>query len=117
MEAKRLLRTRLLADRDRLAVADRDAAGAAIAAHGIAAWGGVGTVAAYASFGTEPPTRALLEGLRAAGVTVLLPVITDDGLGWASYGHWDDLVTGPLGIRQPAAVGSDLADAAVVVVP
>ena len=35
-------------------------------------------VAAYTSYGTEPPTRALIEALLDRGVQVLLPVLLDD---------------------------------------
>lgn len=43
-------------------------------------------VAAYHSFGTEPPTSAVLAALRSRGVRVLLPVVRPDrDLDWAIY--------------------------------
>ena len=42
-------------------------------------------VAAYSSFGTEPPTTCLVAALARAGVQVLLPVLLPDGdLDWQS---------------------------------
>ncbi len=42
------------------------------------------TLAAFASFGGEPPTAPLLAALRAAGVRILLPVLLgDNDLDWA----------------------------------
>ena len=56
-----------------------DAAGAAIAQHGLTwanglAGGRAGTFAAYLGVGSEPPTLALLSALHDAGHRVLLPV-------------------------------------------
>ncbi|MET3920523.1 5-formyltetrahydrofolate cyclo-ligase [Arthrobacter sp. UYEF20] len=56
-----------------------DAAGAAIARHGLTwanklAGGGTGTFAAYLGVGSEPPTLPLLSALHDAGHHVLLPV-------------------------------------------
>lgn len=72
-------------------------------------------VAAYASTGTEPGTRALLDDLSA----VLLPVLLADGdLDWAL---WEgELVAGLRGTLQPpgAPLGRDaVADCDLVVVP
>jgi 5-formyltetrahydrofolate cyclo-ligase len=71
-------------------------------------------VAAYSSFGTEPPTDSLLEALRAAGKRVLLPVVLDDlDLDWAEYGGPESLgftlrgMAEPVGERLgPDAIGS-----------
>jgi 5-formyltetrahydrofolate cyclo-ligase len=66
-------------------------------------------VAAYASFGTEPPTTALRDALRAAGAQVLLPVLLPDGdLDWR-----EDLPAGSAGALGVEAVG----DCDLVVVP
>jgi 5-formyltetrahydrofolate cyclo-ligase len=120
MQAKELLRSRLSRARRQRDDAERARAGERIAAHGLALCRGVTTVAAYASFGTEPPTRALLDGLREAGIRVLLPVAEGDRLDWADYERWDRLDAGPRGAPEPrgprlgpAAVG----DADVVFVP
>ena len=46
-----------------------------------------GPVAAYSSFGSEPPTGPLLSALATAGVAVLLPVLLPDGdLDWSQDG-------------------------------
>ena len=61
-----------------------------------------GTVAAYVSVGTEPPTDVLLERLRRRGVGVLLPVLLPDlDLAWAEYAGAGALEHGPRGMRQP----------------
>lgn len=120
MEAKRLLRSRLLSQRARRSAADLAAAGDSIAAHGLAAWIGLETVAAYAGVGTEPPTRALLDGLRSAGTTVLLPVVTGDELDWADYESWEGLAAAGRRLLEPTGPrrGRHALDrAAVVVVP
>jgi 5-formyltetrahydrofolate cyclo-ligase len=60
-------------------------------------------VAAYAAFGTEPDTRALIDALRLRGLRVLLPVLLPDGdLDWALYEGWDRLVPGLRGLLEPA---------------
>ena len=80
--------------RARRAVLDRtalEAAGAAIARHGLAwanglAGGRPGTFAAYVGVGTEPPTLPLLSALHGAGHKVLLPVCERDiNLGWVYW--------------------------------
>lgn len=60
-----------------------------------------GTVAAYVSVGTEPPTGPLLEELRAAGVRLLLPVVAPGGLDWAAYEGMGGLRAGPYGLLEP----------------
>ncbi len=73
-----------------------------------------GTVAAYASVGTEPETRGLLFALWKRGTYVLLPRLLPDGdLDWASYEGPDSLAPGARGTwepteppRGPAAIAS-----------
>ena len=62
-------------------------------------------VAAYASFGTEPPTGALLEALHGGGAKVLLPLLLPDrDLDWRT---WSPDGPGPaLGVD--AVAGCDL---------
>src|SRR4051794_33300085 len=103
MEAKRLLRSRLLAARAARTAEEVTAAGAALAEHASLAWSDAGTVAAYAATGTEPPTRPSLDRLRALGVTVLVPVVVDTGLRWAPYEGWERLEPGPFGLLQPTS--------------
>jgi 5-formyltetrahydrofolate cyclo-ligase len=111
-----MLRSRLVAARERRSAADLAVAGAAIAAHGLAAWGGLGCVAAYAAVGSEPPTRPLIDGLSEAGVRVLLPIIDGAELRWATYEGWESLQPGRLGIPQPAAYRGELLTAADIVI-
>ncbi len=60
------------------------------------------TVAAYVSIGTEPGTGPLLEGLRAAGRRVVLPVLRPDfDLDWAVYDGPDDLERARAGLLEP----------------
>ena len=102
MEAKRLLRSRLVAARAARPAAEIDANGLALAEQAERAWSSADRLAAYAATRGEPPTRPMLDRLRAAGVTVLLPVIADVELRWAPYDGWDRLVPGPFGLLQPA---------------
>lgn len=113
---KRALRQAVLA---RLRAPDEaDAVAAAAAVMTLPETRGSGCVAAYASLAHEIGTRPLLDGLRAAGVVVLLPILrADRGLDWAPYAGWDALVPGALGTRQPSAGHAALSDASVVVVP
>ena len=97
-----MLRSRVVAARERRSDADLALAGDAIAAHGGAAWGRLQCVAAYAGTGGEPPTRALIDGLADAGVRVLLPIIDGDHLRWATYQGWRSLQPASFGIPQPS---------------
>jgi 5-formyltetrahydrofolate cyclo-ligase len=69
------------------------------------------TVAAYVSFGAEPPTAELLRQLSAAGSEILLPVVEPDGLHWARYAGPDEMVAGPFGVPEP--IGTRLPPGAV----
>lgn len=83
--AKQRIRTATLAARAARTDAQRDAAGLAIAQHGRDQWAGLVRLAAFVSFGSEPPTGPLLDGLVAAGTQVLVPVIDGDDLDWVAY--------------------------------
>lgn len=80
-----------------------------------------GPVAAYLPIGTEPWSPDGVEALRAAGHEVLLPVVSGVGpLDWARYTGPDDLVPGPIGLREPGGprLGPDaLGRAALVLLP
>lgn len=120
MEAKRLLRSRLASARAARTASERAAAGEAIARHGHAAWSRVVAVAAYAGIADEPPTRPLLDALRASGVRVLLPVVTADSLDWADYLSWDRLARVRHGLLEPAGPrlgAAVLHEVSVIVVP
>jgi 5-formyltetrahydrofolate cyclo-ligase len=105
MEAKRLLRSRLVAARAERRADEIVAAGAALARHGLVAFGAVTRVAAFAGVGDEPPTRELLDGLRGRGVAVLLPIVDGLELRWAPYDGWDELVPATFGLLEPPAPG------------
>jgi 5-formyltetrahydrofolate cyclo-ligase len=80
-----------------------------------------GTIAAYASFGTEPDTSGLIFALWKRGAYVLLPRLLPDGdLDWASYEGPDSLTLGPRGFLEPTEPPrgvAAVASADVVLVP
>jgi 5-formyltetrahydrofolate cyclo-ligase len=118
--AKAELRAAITARRQDLTDASRDAAGDAIAATGLAQWSGCDTVAAYLSFGTEPPTWQLVGQLQREGVRVIVPVVKGADLGWAEFTDADAVRPGRLGAPEPTGpqLGPDaLRRAEVVVVP
>lgn len=88
LPAKTGARDQLLAARRRRPLTEVAEAAELIARHLLAApeVGRAATVAAYVSVGTEPGTTALLDGLRAAGKRVIVPVLLpDNDLDWAEY--------------------------------
>lgn len=114
MQAKAALRTAALERRAGLAVDDRAAAGAPLAAALADLLTSARRVAAYVAVGTEPPTEELL----ALCGDVLLPVLLPDGdLDWAPAGP---LTATARGLREPTTprLGPDaIADCDVVLVP
>ncbi len=122
-ERKSLLRKDLLSARARLTADQRKTAGGALRALllGQRELGMAGTVAAYLSVGTEPPTGGLVFALWKRGSYVLLPVLREDNdLDWASYEGPDSLAPGPHGLLQPAEPGRGvgaIASADFVIVP
>jgi 5-formyltetrahydrofolate cyclo-ligase len=62
-----------------------------------------GPVCAYLPIGAEPGSVALLDGLRSAGRSVLLPVVPPrpGPLDWAAYTGRASLGPGPLGLCEP----------------
>jgi 5-formyltetrahydrofolate cyclo-ligase len=128
--AKGRLRQELLAVRAARPAAERSAAvqplaDRVLALAEVAGLGAGSTVTAYVSVGSEPPTSALLAGLVARGLRVLLPVLLPDGdLDWAALTPGDDgapaLRPGPRGLLEPAGerLGRDaVAHADVLLVP
>lgn len=117
---KATIRSRLLAARRVCAPGVRAEWSAAACALLLDAAAGAGTVAAYASFGTEPDTAPLLVGLAARDVRVLLPILENDGdLAWGRYSGPDSLVRGTGSILEPAdSLGVHaVLDADIVVLP
>jgi 5-formyltetrahydrofolate cyclo-ligase len=91
MNTKDEIRSRHRQNRAALSPVDLEAAGAALARHGLAwaaglADGGQRTFAAYLGVGSEPPTQPLLAALHEAGHRVLLPVC-EPGLA-LSWVYW-----------------------------
>lgn len=119
--AKRATRELLAARRAARGAAERAAAGRELAARvlELAEVANARTVAAYWSFGDEPPTTDVIDALRALGATVLLPVGRDDGdLDWAAHdgtlspGRWRFLEPGGARLGVDAVASAD-----VVLVP
>jgi 5-formyltetrahydrofolate cyclo-ligase len=120
MDAKRMLRERLVAMRAARPAPEVASSEAGFAEHGLLACQGASIVAAYAGIAAEPPTHELLDRLVETGIAVVLPVIDDTELRWAPYSRWDDLVTGPFGLLEPAAAATEpvaLADVDIVLAP
>ncbi len=121
--AKIAVRDRLLTDRNRRPIAEVVDAAHALAEHLLASIDvrRAATVAAYVSVNGEPGTGPLLDGLRAAGKRVILPVVVPGlDLDWAVYRDPDDLAPARYGLLEPTGerLGLDaIATADVVIVP
>jgi 5-formyltetrahydrofolate cyclo-ligase len=79
-----------------------------------------GTVAAYYSTDTEPPTRGLVYALWKRGTYVLLPLLRSDGnLDWGSYEGPDSMTLASHGLLEPAQAQArhSIASADLVLVP
>jgi 5-formyltetrahydrofolate cyclo-ligase len=78
-----------------------------------------GTVAAYYSVGTEPPTRSLVYALWKRGTYVILPRARSGGiLDWASYEGPEALTPASHGLLEPTGPGGrSVTSADVVLVP
>ena len=121
--AKIAVRDQLLTTRRRRSLAEISEAARSLAEHLLAVpeVRRAATVAAYVSVAGEPGTGPLLDGLRAAGKRVILPVLLpDDDLDWAVYRAPADLVAAGRGLLEPGGerLGPDaIATADVVLVP
>lgn len=119
---KSALRARLLAARAGRSNEERTAAARAIAEHARDHVGtGPGTVAAYLSVGSEPPTGPLLAALAEAGKRLIVPVLGhDQDLDWADYTPGDPVRDGLRRTIHPHGplLGADaLALADMIIVP
>ena len=115
-DVKSGLRDRIRSSRRARALTDRELVGTALADRvtEVSGYAAARTVTAYASFGTEPSTGALLERLIADGKTVLLPIVHDDGsLGWVKYTGSDSLRFSERGIPEP--VGDEIGQGATAI--
>jgi len=120
---KAALRKRLQAARAEIPQSIRNDAGRLIRDHllSLPQVSAAGTIAAYYSVGSEPPTGSLIYALWKRGSYVVLPVLLPDGdLDWASYEGPDSLVPGPRGLLEPAEArrgAATVSRADVVLVP
>ncbi|HEY2576125.1 MAG TPA: 5-formyltetrahydrofolate cyclo-ligase [Streptosporangiaceae bacterium] len=124
--AKAALRQRILAARRTLTGQQRDEAGRRLRDHLLALpqVQMAGTVAAYYSVGTEPPSRSLVFALWKRGTYVVLPVIRSEisfsqrNLDWASYEGPDSMTPASHGLLEPAEPGGKaITSADLVIVP
>jgi 5-formyltetrahydrofolate cyclo-ligase len=102
-DSKRVARRNALVRRGRLSPEDRASFGEMIVERVLALEeiNRASTVLAYASFGAEVSTDALIERLLAAGVTVLLPAVDGERLRAAPVASLDEVAPGYRGIREP----------------
>lgn len=61
------------------------------------------TIMLFSSFGSEVPTRSLIERLRAQGVVVALPRIEGTALVPVAYAPGDPTTTTPFGAEEPVS--------------
>jgi 5-formyltetrahydrofolate cyclo-ligase len=121
--AKIAVRDQLGTARGRRSLAEVGEAARAIAGHLLASVEirRAATVTAYVSVNGEPGTGPLLDGLRAAGKRVLLPVVLPGmDLDWAVYRGPEDLAPARYGLLEPVGerLGVDaIATADAVLVP
>jgi 5-formyltetrahydrofolate cyclo-ligase len=102
--AKTALRDQVLAGRRRLPLEDLGTLGGQLAEVLLARdeVRRAATVTAYVSVGREPGTSRLIDGLRAAGKRVILPVVLPDlDLDWAVYEGDASLASSSYGLLEP----------------
>jgi 5-formyltetrahydrofolate cyclo-ligase len=122
---KAALRRRILAARKNLTGQQRDEAGRRLRDHVLALpqVQMAGTVAAYYSIATEPPSRGLVYALWKRGTYVVLPrlrtgVSASKDLDWASYEGPDSMAPARLGLLEPTEPGGKaITSADAVIVP
>lgn len=101
-ERKVALRAEVLAARSRRSESQRVAAAAQLARRAVAHLATPRVVAAYLSFGTEPPTGELIASLVERGIEVAVPVVDGEELDWVHFDPGDTATAGPLGMPEPA---------------
>lgn len=116
---KQVVRRTALTRRSRLSPEERRALGDSVAERLLALpeVRGAASVLAYASFGSEVPTDALVERLLAMGIRVLVPWVEGSELRAAEIRSLEDLAPGYRGIREPVAREAVDPDVDVVLVP
>jgi 5-formyltetrahydrofolate cyclo-ligase len=115
---KRARRRELLAARRSLPAVDVGAASRRVVAHlrGLPELTGVRTLLLYAADPDEIDLAALLDD-PPPGCRVLLPRVEADGIVTVPYVAGEPLVTGRLGVREPAGAAERVIDVDAVVVP
>jgi 5-formyltetrahydrofolate cyclo-ligase len=117
------LRGELLERRHAMTAEARSEAAEAIALHLLAApiVSRGGRIACYLSMPSEPGTGAVIEGLIARGIEVIVPLSLTDGiLDWVAYDPAAGVTRNPLGIPEPtgARLGvAALESCTLVIVP
>ncbi|WP_336084535.1 5-formyltetrahydrofolate cyclo-ligase [Nocardia sp. SSK8] len=114
-------RTRILADRAQLGATEHAAEAAALAALTPTLAGADAVVCAYVPIRGEPGDLRMLDALRAADATVLLPVTGEPGpLSWARYEGPDSLREARYGLLEPTTATlppPTVAEATTILVP
>jgi 5-formyltetrahydrofolate cyclo-ligase len=115
------VRRAVLAARDRLSAAEREAQAAAVTDRVLALpeLAGAETVMAFSSFGSELPTTQLIEALDAADVRVALPVIVDGEIEAHAFRPGDPTIVTHFGALEPEVRDEPVSPTAidVVIVP
>ena len=114
------LRKALLARRDGLAAAAREAKDAAILARlqALPELARAGGVFSFISHGHEPDTRRLLDWLLSRQIRVYAPRVRKRGIiEAAAFTGWEELAAGPLGILTPPANAGTAGEVDVCITP
>jgi 5-formyltetrahydrofolate cyclo-ligase len=103
-DAKRRLRSALIARRSRVSPQEAAAAAASLADAVLEEprIRRAERVALYAAQGTELPTRTLFERLRSLSIVRLLPRFDGEAIAWGRAEDWDELAPGWFGIPEPS---------------
>lgn len=112
---KNVLRTRMLAARDRLGSDERLQAGSLIlkALSALPEYKAAVTVALYAEFRGEVPTGQMIRQALASGKVVLLPAVVGNSLVFRCIEGEDDLAPGCFGIEEPKSSCRTIAPEAI----
>ena len=101
---KRELRARVRAARDAIPAEQREVLGAKIAERlfAVPGFARAGTVLAFSSFGSEVPTRPILDRVHGDGRRVVLPRVLGDVMEARTYRPGDPMAAATFGALEPA---------------
>jgi 5-formyltetrahydrofolate cyclo-ligase len=119
-KAKRDVRRRVIALRDRLSPAERERSALLVAERFVALpeVAAAGTVLAFWSFGSELPTGPLLSALEGLGVRIALPLILEGDIHAREWSAGDPMREASFGALEPAdGTPVDPAEVDVVATP